>query len=256
MSGELAGKVALITGGADGIGAACARRFAAESATVVIADIQDQLGQSLAEALGNQGAFVHLDVADAQSWQSALSVLQSHLPGLHILVNNAGISTPGDLSKITPEVFRNVLQINTDSVFLGCKVMLPWMAVSGGGAIVNISSAAGIKPGADFPSYGASKAAVNYLTKSIALYCARQKMNVRVNTVAPGSVMTPMVERNIASSPDPKASMAWRNNVHPMGRIGRPEEIAEAVLFLASERASFITGAELAVDGGLSIGNS
>ena len=244
-------KVVLITGGADGVGAACVQLFAEEGARVVIGDIQTDKGEALAEALG--GLFLPLDVSDDESWAQAINDLKKECGALHVLVNNAGISLPASVEDADFAHWRKVQSVNADGVFLGCHHAIPLMRDSGGGAIVNVSSALGLRTNGMMPAYSASKAAVRMLTKSVALYCAEQGANIRCNTVYPGSVRTPMIEKLSRDSGDYEAAMARRIGAHPIGFIAEPEDIANAIAFLASDDARFITGADLAVDGGLSL---
>lgn len=248
---RFAGKVVLVTGGADGVGAACARLFAGEGAQVVIGDIQADKGQPLADALG--GMFLHLDVSDDGAWARAIDDLKHEHGALHVLVNNAGISLPASVEEADFAHWRTVQSVNADGVFLGCHHAIPLMRDSGGGTIVNVSSALGLRTNGQMPAYSASKAAVRMLTKSVALYCAEQGYDIRCNTVYPGSVRTPMIEKLSRDSGDYDAAMARRIAAHPIGFIAEPEDIAKAIAFLASDDARFITGADLAVDGGLSL---
>ena len=243
---RLEGKVALITGGGNGMGAEECRLFAREGAKVVIADIRDgdgrQVEAQIAEA-GGEALFVHLDVSDESSWSAAIEKTISRFGRLDLLVNNAGISGEGNLT--SSESWDRLMNINAKGVFLGITHAVPEMAKAGGGSIVNISSISGFVGQENIhPGYNASKGAVRILTKSAALQHAKD--NIRVNSVHPG-LMPPMITSSSSSWGDRDAAIAADV---PLGREGRPIEVANAVLFIASDEASYITGTELIVDGG------
>ncbi len=247
------GQIVLVTGGADGVGAACVKLFAEEGAQVLIGDIQAGKAKVLAEELGPEVSFLPLDVSDDSAWAAAIEQITADAGALNILVNNAGVSLPATVEDADFAHWRKVNSVNADGVFLGCHHAIPLIHRSGGGSIINISSALGLKTNAVMPAYSASKAAVRILTKSVALHCAEQGYAIRCNTVYPGSVRTPMIEKLSHDSGDYDAAMARRIAAHPIGFIAEPSDIANAVAFLASEEARFITGADLAVDGGLSL---
>ena len=243
---RLEGKVALITGGGNGMGAEECRLFAREGAKVVIADIRDgdgrQVEAQIAEA-GGEALFVHLDVSDESSWSAAIEETISRFGRLDLLVNNAGISGEGNLT--SSESWDRLMNINAKGVFLGITHAVPEMVKAGGGSIVNISSISGfVGQETIHPGYNASKGAVRILTKSAALQHAKD--NIRVNSVHPG-LMPPMITSSSSSWGDRDAAIAADV---PLGREGRPIEVANAVLFIASDEASYITGTELIVDGG------
>ena len=243
------GKIALVTGAASGIGKETARQFAAEGAWVAIADINEAEGQASAKALGPSGFYVHLDVTNEQSWQDALAAVEARFGGLHVLVNAAGIS-PGDtIEDASLEHWHKVHAICLDGVFLGCKHGIPLIDRSGGGAIVNISSVAGLLGVPHLSSYSSAKAGVRNLTKSMAMHCTRRGYNIRCNSIHPGSVETPILQQ-VHPGPMEERHIQARAKAIPMRRIGQPVEIAKPILFLASDDASFITGTELVVDGG------
>ena len=247
--GRLDGKTALISGGARGMGATEARLFAQEGARVVIGDILDGEGNATAaeiRAAGGLCAFTRLDVVSEADWQLAVGVAVSRYGRLDILVNNAGIGGVGSAVEDTDLAdWRRVMDINAKGVFLGTKAAIPAMRDGGGGSIINISSQLGIV-GTDNSSaqYQASKGAVRILTKSTAIQHAAD--GIRANSVHPGPVVTPMTEGRRA---DPDTYAMMRSRI-PLGRFARPEEIAYAVMYLASDESSFVTGSEVVVDGG------
>ena len=243
---DLTGKTVLITGGARGLGAEAARQAVAAGADVVITDVLDEDGKATAEALGDRARFLHHDVTSEEGWAEAVAYAVAEFGGLHGLVNNAGISTGAFLETESVEHFRKVLDINLTGVFIGMKAAIPAMKEAGGGSIVNISSAAGLMGLALTAGYGASKWGVRGLTKigAVELGTAR----IRVNSVHPGMTYTPMT----ASVGIERGEGKYPNT--PMGRVGEADEIAGAVVFLLSDAASYVTGAELAVDGGWTTG--
>jgi NAD(P)-dependent dehydrogenase (short-subunit alcohol dehydrogenase family) len=245
---RLTGKVALISGGARGMGAAEARLFAAEGAKVVIGDVLEAQGREVEaeiKAAGGEAVFVRLDVTDEADWQRAVQTAVSQFGQLHILVNNAGVSGQGRVEDVTLEEWNRVMDINSTGVFLGTKTAIPAMRQAGGGSIVNISSQLGLV-GVDnsSPQYQASKGSVRLLTKATAMQYAQD--GIRVNSVHPGPIETPMTEAR-RSDPEVRALMLSRI---PLGRYGQPADVAMGVLYLASDEASFITGSELVIDGG------
>jgi NAD(P)-dependent dehydrogenase (short-subunit alcohol dehydrogenase family) len=242
----------VVTGAAEGIGLAIARRLAAGDARVVLADRQLEKAQAEAAALPHGAVALPLDVADEGSW-AAFAGAVARLGAPDLLVNNAGVN-PGaaPFAELSLERWRAVMSVNLDGAFLGCRWAVRAMA-GRGGAIVNIGSAAGRKPSPDMAAYSASKAGLEMLTRTVALYCGREKLGVRCNAVLPGSIETPMVSRLREATGDPAAARARVAGLHPIGFVGAPEDVAGAVAWLASNEARFVTGAVLAVDGGLSI---
>lgn len=247
---RLAGKVAFVTGGASGLGEAIVRRFVAEGARLVIADIDVAGGMALAAELGAAASFQRLDVTDEASWLAGLAAV----PGgrIDILVNNAGITTVGSIESLSLADFRTMLDIDLVGVFLGCKHAVPLMR-SHGGSIINMSSMCGLRAQPDLVGYNAAKAGVTHLTRSAALHYAAQGYGIRCNSVHPGAIHTPILDKVMAQVDDPKALYDGWVSVHPVGRLGRPEEIAAMAVYLASDEASFTTGAAFAVDGGSSL---
>jgi len=251
---RLAGKTALISGGASGIGAASAKRFVAEGANVILADIQVEKGEALARSLGEKALFVRLDVTEPADWARAVAAGKARFGPLTTVVNSAGISVPGNIEAETLEGFRRTLAINLEGAFLGCQHGVAALKGGRGGAIINVASTLGVRAGAIFPAYAASKGGVRLLTRSVALHCAEQGYDIRVNAVLPGAVHTEMVDgyiaAGIAAGGTREAVIEGFASVHPMKRLGRPEEVANAIVFLASDEASFTTGADVPVDGG------
>jgi NAD(P)-dependent dehydrogenase (short-subunit alcohol dehydrogenase family) len=246
---RLQGKVALITGSANGMGETEAKMFAQEGARVVVADVLEAEGQQVAEAItasGGDAFFVRLDVTKEEDWQEAVTTTVARFGKLDILVNNAGISGTHDPDMMSTAAWERLMNINAKGTFLGMKYAIPALQRTGGGSIVNISSISGIV-GQDYihMGYNASKGAVRLMTKSAAVQYAKD--GIRVNSVHPG-MLPPM--RSAVASADPERRQQRRALV-PMGREGRREEVGYAVLFLASDEASYITGTELVVDGGL-----
>jgi 3alpha(or 20beta)-hydroxysteroid dehydrogenase len=241
--GRLDGKVAVVTGGARGQGEAEVRRFAAEGANVIAADIRAEQGEALAAELGSSVAFVRHDVADEASWASLVAFAHDHFGGLDVLVNNAGIAYTAPIGKHTLADYERVITVNQIGVFLGMRSVIEPMTNAGGGSIVNISSGAGLRATKYMIAYAASKYAVTGMTAAAALELARYK--IRVNSIHPGVIDTPM----LGDVGDPNDSAIVR--LTPLRRVGSPDEIANVALFLASDESSYMTGAHLAVDGGL-----
>jgi NAD(P)-dependent dehydrogenase (short-subunit alcohol dehydrogenase family) len=244
-AGRLGGKVALITGAARGQGAAAARLFHAQGAGVVLADVLEEEGEAVAAELaaaGGRARFVRLDVAVDADWRRAVETAERELGGLDVLVNNAGVTRAKGVERTSEQEWEQVTGINEKGAWLGIRAALPAFRRRGGGAVVNTSSIYGVVGTASSTAYHASKGAVRALTKQAAVELAGE--HVRVNCVLPGVVDTPMLA-DIRED--------WLRGLlarTPLGRVGQPQEVAYAVLFLASDEASFITGAELAVDGG------
>ncbi|MGY4709649.1 SDR family NAD(P)-dependent oxidoreductase [Mycolicibacterium sp. CBM1] len=235
-------KVALVTGAASGIGKATARALAVAGAKVYLGDVDEEGAKSAAAALGSGAEAVHLDVASADSWDAAIGLIDAQSGPLAVLVNNAGIFTPGGLEAIGEAEFQRTFDINTVGVFLGMKAVVESMKAAGGGSIVNVSSSAGLVGVKDAIAYSASKWAVRGLTRSAALDLA--PYSIRVNSVHPGLIETPIF------TGFPREALDAMTAALPQPRLGNPEEVAAVIAFLASDQASFCTGAEYTVDGG------
>ena len=245
MAGRLDGKVALISGAARGMGECEARLFAREGAKVVLGDVLEEQGRQVAAEINQQGGaatFVRLDVTVESDWQRAVETAERTYGRLHVLVNNAGIVRMAPLDETSLEAWNEVINVNQTGVFLGMKQAVPAMRRAGGGSIINISSVAGIIGLPNIPAYQASKGAVLLLTKHAAIQYAKDK--IRVNSIHPGRIETPMTAN---LTPERRQLVL---SLTPMGRDGKPEEVAYGVLYLASDEASFVTGSELVIDGG------
>ena len=246
---ELTGKVAIVTGASAGIGRATALALAAEGATVVVADVDDVRGQQVATELTDKGAsalFIHTDVTDDAQVAGLVAKTVEAFGGLDLAVNNAGIEgTPAITHECTPENWNRTLAVNLTGVWSCMRHEIPRMLERGGGSIVNLASVAGLVGFASIPAYTASKHGIVGLTKTAALEYA--EAGIRVNAVCPGVIDTEMVERFTGGAPEAEAAMVA---TEPVGRLGRPEEIADAIVWLCSDRSSFTTGQAIAVDGG------
>lgn len=238
---RLTGKVALISGGARGMGAAHARRFVAEGARVVLGDVLDDEGKALAAELGESAHYEHLDVREPEQWRAAVAAATERFGGLHVLVNNAGIVNGNLLVDFALEEWQRIIDINLTGTFLGMRAATPALIAAGGGSVVNISSVEGMRGSPGLHGYTATKFAVRGLTKSTALELAQH--NIRVNSVHPGLISTPMTEGIPADFLQ-----------IPLGRAAQPDEVSNLVAHLASDESSYCTGAEFVIDGGLTVG--
>jgi 2,5-dichloro-2,5-cyclohexadiene-1,4-diol dehydrogenase 2 len=245
MAGRLAGKVALVSGGASGIGAAHVRVFAAEGAKVVAGDLQEDKGRAVVEEVkrsGGEAVFVRLDVSKEEDWAKAVQEAVSRFGKLTTLINNAGIYWPQGIEAETMEGWSKMIAVNQTGVWLGMKAAIPAMRNASGGAIVNISSLYGLIGSPSSIAYHATKGAVRLMTKAAALEYARQ--GIRANSIHPGQIDTPILA---GLTPEQNEQIKAAT---PVGRMGRPEEIAYGSLYLCSDEAAFVTGAELVIDGG------
>lgn len=239
--GRLDGKVAIITGGARGIGAATAKRFWEEGAKVVITDILETEGEAVAREFGDQIKFVKQDVTKASEWEMMIAEVEATFGPVDVLVNNAGIALLKSIDHMTEAQYRKVIDTNQVSVFLGMKYVLPSMRKAGNGSIINISSISGLKGTADSVAYSASKFAVRGMTQSAAIELGGE--GIRVNSVHPGIIETPMVRKSRVSQLAKKI---------PLQRTAQPVEVTDLVVYLASDESAYVTGAEFVIDGGLS----
>ncbi|MEX2473045.1 MAG: glucose 1-dehydrogenase [Gemmatimonadota bacterium] len=250
--GRMEGRIALVTGGASGIGKATAELLAREGAAVAVTDVDDEAGQAVADAInesGGEARYWHLDVSNEEEVRTVVEEAAGDFGGLHVLVNNAGIvgadKPPHDISA---DEWNQVMAVNVNGVFFCTKHAIPHLRKAGSGSIVNLSSIYGLVGAADAPPYHASKGAVRLMTKTDALHYAGD--GIRVNSVHPGFISTPMVRGFLEGQDDPEGARKALIGLHPLGRLGEPGEIAAAILFLASNESSFMTGSELVVDGG------
>lgn len=255
-TGRVAGKIAFISGAASGLGDAIARQLAREGATVVLADINDDAGTRVLreiEALGGEGIYQHLDVSLESAWVQAMEAVGQRYGRLDIAVNCAGLnlkrSFPADT---THEDWRRLMSVNLDGVFLGTKHALALMRTGAPatGSIVNVSSVMGMVAMPDIGPYCASKGGVRLYSKSVALSCAKAGLKVRVNTVHPGFIDTPLLRQGMAQMGTPEEAAKMYDALQPVGHLGEPDDIAYGVLYLASDESRFVTGAELVIDGG------
>jgi len=254
--GRVSGKMAFITGGAQGLGEATARMLAKEGARVTVTDINGagaaKVAASINDAYGAATAFAfQQDVTSEDQWQDVLQRAHDAMGGLNVLVNNAGIGSLGSVEEESYDMFRKVQAVDVDSIFLGCKYAIPLMRAHGLGSIINISSIAGIIASGNYVSYNTAKAAVRHLSKSIALHCAKTGGQIRSNSVHPVFINTPILDRTKEMFGEQKALEKLGRQI-PLGKVGEPDDIAYAVLYLASDESKLVTGAELKVDGGIS----
>ena len=255
--GRVDGKKAFITGGAQGLGEATARMFAREGAKVTVTDINGAGAEAVAASIneehgaGTAFAYQH-DVTDGDRWQEVLKGAYDAMGGLNVLVNNSGIGSLGSVEDEDYETFKHVQTVDVDSIFLGCKYAIPMMRDHGLGSIINISSIAGIIASGNYVSYNTAKAAVRHISKSIALHCAKSTGGqIRCNSVHPVFINTPILDRTKEMFGEEEA-LAKLGRQIPLGKVGEPDDIAYAVLYLASDESKLVTGIELKVDGGIS----
>jgi 3(or 17)beta-hydroxysteroid dehydrogenase len=250
--GRVANKVAIVTGGAMGLGRADAELLAQEGAMVVLTDVNAAEGEYVAKAIGRNALFVRQDVTDEQGWRELIDMVVGRFGKLDILVNNAGVVTPGDAETQTTADYRRIMSVSMDGVFFGCKYAIPAMRKSGGGSIVNMSSIAALVGESTVAAYCAAKGAVRAYTKAVAVHCAQQGYPIRCNSVHPSGMDTPMVKDFYAAylalyPPDPGKPAAAGS------RLGEPKDVAYAVLYLASDESKFTSGAELVVDNTITV---
>jgi NAD(P)-dependent dehydrogenase (short-subunit alcohol dehydrogenase family) len=258
MAGRVQGKLALVTGAAQGLGAASAMMLAREGARVLCTDLNEEGAAGTAAAINAEcgagtGFSCRHDVASQDDWKAAVELARDCLGGLSILLNNAGIGVRGNIETCTLEEWKRGFAVNVDSVFLGCQTALPLMKDTQPGSIINISSIAGLIASDTMPGYNASKAAVWMLSKSVALYCAKMGWNIRSNTIHPTFIGTPILDGMVRSTGKEKSVIMEKlARQIPLKRVGEPDDVANGVLYLASDESKFMTGAELKLDGGIS----
>lgn len=250
--GRMDGKVVLVTGAASGLGEAIANLLSQEGAAVVVADIADKNGQNVVDAItaqGHKASYVHLDVTSEADWCRAMETVKTRHGKLNVLVNNAGVAPPGDM-EMSFDLWRKVMAINLDGTFLGIQHAIRLMRQSGErSSIINISSVMAFVASSTTVAYSASKAGMLGLTKAAAMYCAHEKLAIRVNSIHPGTCVTPLVEAYYKNQP-PELLQAQIDR-HPIGHLGDADDIAHGVLYLASDESKFVLGSELVIDGGL-----
>ena len=249
--GRLEGKTALVTGAASGIGLQTSIRLAEEGARVMMTDINLEEGLQQAEKLGANATFLKLDITEEEEWISVLGETVKRFGRLDILVNSAGMVLIADVEQITLEDWRKVHAVNLDGTFLGCKHGVRVMKEFGSGSIINLSSVSGMIGGFNLAAYNSSKGAVRMLTKSVALHCARAGYGIRCNSIHPTFIETPMLESMIRDSPDPEKARQTLVRQVPLRRIGKPDDVANMIVYLASDESTFVTGTEMVIDGGV-----
>jgi 3(or 17)beta-hydroxysteroid dehydrogenase len=254
--GRMDGKRVIVTGSASGLGRATVTQLLGEGAAVVATDIDAEGGRALADELGEACIFVTHDVSEEPDWVRVVGVAQERLGGIDALVNNAGIVKLATVEDTSLEDWHRVLRVNLDGVFLGCKHVIPAMAASGGGSIVNLSSVAAMAGQPAFAAYAASKGGVRSLTKTVAVHCAQRGQAIRCNSIHPGGIDTPMTQALPAALADASAIAVEALTSSGLGRVtlGAPEDVANLVLFLVSDESRHMTGAELVLDGGQTAG--
>jgi len=249
---DLAGRLAIVTGGASGLGRAIVARLATDGARVVIADVNQPAGEALATELGGSAMFCKLDVRSEAGWAATMATAQEAFGPLACLVNNAGISIAGSIADASLADWQQTLDVNATGTFLGCRGAVQAMRAQGG-TIINIASARGLRPSGGQVAYCASKALIVTLSESVAIACGEQGWNIRCNTVCPGVFHTPMVDAMAPSLGGEEKMQEILSRMHLAGRLGKPEEAAGLVAYLASDEARFITGATFSIDGGFRI---
>ncbi len=256
MAGRVEGKVALVTGAAKGLGEADARALAAEGARVILTDVDTQAGARIAGEIG--GVFKQQDVTDEARWQTIIAEIKGEFGALHVLVNNAGIVLPGTIENQSFKRYQLEIAVSANGTFLGCKYAIPLMSESGGGSIINMASVASKLAYSAIVGYAAAKGAVEGMTRSIAAHCLESGYKIRCNSLHPGTINTPMVQNfgrqsedfTVAAAPDPDTEAP---NEAEVGVLGVPRNIANVVVFLASDESAFITAQEFVIDGGMSM---
>ncbi|MDP7146059.1 MAG: glucose 1-dehydrogenase [Pseudomonadales bacterium] len=256
MMGRVQDKVAIVTGGSAGIGRACAITLAGEGASVAVTDVQDPEGDAVVAEIntaGGKAIYLHHDVTSEAEWQTVLEQILQEYKHLDILVNNAGIAISSPITQLSLEDFQRQNAVNLDGVFLGLKHCIPAMTESGGGSIINMSSVAGLKASPNLSAYSMTKGGVRLLSKSVARECIQANTNIRVNSVHPGIIQTAIWDKmGLIPGANTVDVDAIAKSTVPGGKLGFPEDIANGVLFLASDESSYMTGMELVIDHGFS----
>jgi 3(or 17)beta-hydroxysteroid dehydrogenase len=247
---RLAGKVALISGAGEGIGAGIAELFAEQGARVLVTDLVERRAAAVAARIGASAQALQLDVRSATDWQRAVECAAEQFGGLDILVQSAGVSRPASIEDCSLEDWRDHMLVHGEGALLGCQAVIAAMRARGGGAIVNISSVESIRPGPLFTCYAAAKAAQDAITKTVALHCAESGYKIRCNSLHPAATETPLLRQYLAAADDPVALEKIYAAMQPLNRIATVGEVANSALFLASDEASFVTGHQMLVDGG------
>ncbi len=251
--GRVDNKVAIVTGGAKGIGAACCYMLADEGAKVVVTDIEKEDGQKVADKINDNGGtamFIEQDVSKEGQWKKVIDKTLDEYGKLDVLVNNAGVGVAGNAENAELDKWRWLMSINLDGVFLGTKYAIEAMKKNEGGSIINLSSIEGIIGDPELAAYNASKGGVRLFTKSAAIHCAKAGYKIRVNSVHPGYIWTPMVKNYLDSKGDIEEGKKQLESLHPVGHLGEPDDIAYGIVYLASDESKFMTGTELVIDGG------
>lgn len=247
---RLDGKIAIITGASKGLGEADSRLFIKEGAKLILTDIDKEIGEALAAELGENAEFIYQDVRDEQGWISLIDDVVARYGGLDVLVNNAGVVQPGTIESQTMDEYDFIMDVSARATFMGCKYAIPAMTASGGGSIINMASIASIQSISRVAAYTAAKGAIQALTINIAGYCGENQLDIRCNCLNPSSIDTPMVQNiraQFMQDPNEAAKLA------PKGEIGEPNDVAHAVVFLASDESKFINGVNIPLDYGKSI---
>ncbi|MEK6480298.1 SDR family oxidoreductase [Catalinimonas sp. 4WD22] len=247
-------KVALVTGGASGLGRSSAILLAREGAKVVVSDLDEAQGHEVVKQIQEEGGdaiFIKQDVASENSWKDLMKAISNTYGKLHIVANSAGIGVGGNVEEVSLEDWKRLIAINLDGVFLGTKYGIQAMREHGeGGSIINFSSIEGIVGDPNLPAYNASKGGVTLFTKSAALHCAKAGYRIRINSIHPGYIWTPMVENYLKKQGSVEEGKKYLDSLHPLGHVGEPDDIGYGVVYLASDESKFVTGSELVIDGG------
>lgn len=249
---RLENKIAIVTGAAKGLGEADARLFGEEGATVVLTDVDVENGERVAHEIGGAARFVKQDVRDEAGWEKLVRQTVEDFGGLDVLVNNAGVVEAGNIETQTAEEYKFIMEVSADGTFFGCKHAVPAMKETGGGSIINMASIASVQGEAFVVAYCAAKGAVESLTRSVAVHCALKKYNIRCNSVHPSGIVTPMTE-NIGPMMIKAGLSSLEDMMAGASKMGEPKDIANTVLFLASDESKFINGAQIRVDNAMSV---